>query len=908
MAGQVVETLMVELDGRTIQLEAKIAQMEARLKQFEGRATQASAAPAAAAANLGQRYANAGRAIAMAGEQAARTGKLAGEAGRQMLSQGANMALFFGPAGAITGGVAIATLAIVELFRRSREEMAETARAFRADLADIVRASDLRKLAGSGGLLQTLFSGDPQALLEGKRKDESDDEFLVRSRGIQGIQRAIDALKKIKEAGVSASGETLRSAQEAEEAIKRLTKLLGDPRDPTTLLGKYALAGGQLDPLTRSAVQETARGVRDDEIKSAQKLAQEQEALRRGAQDALARLTKTLTDDLTLELDRLKRLVAEKFGAAVPEEIKRQLDAMEANIGAVGFFEVLDDSLADAESRMETALGQMQLGSSELAIELHRQLQLMADATEQQMIGVDVALEEYKKLEDRLKKIRDLQIKVAAGIADAGAGDPKPEADTSVRDAIEMGRQVEAAARGALQLAEAFGIVDENTSSVLQNIVQIAANIPALSEVLGADKLDVGKLAATALPVLGGIAGLVSQIFGDSPAEQQRRQTLEANSKAIRELTSKVGLLGEALDISGTDLTAADPALAALFAELDRYEQLAGRTTGTFLIPRDFTQSAFDALPAEMRDLIQRIADELNVELNGTEESFRQLQQAIDQARAKMTEFGEDFDSVLAQLDFESAIFGDKGPLDRLKKLLETFGSAAATGVPGGLARRAGLGAVSPAIAQILAAGDPNTPEGRAAIRAMIQQFAALMAGGGGILDASLLGDLNSDEFRRLLVDLIEQLNALDGETGSTQGSSINRSITEVTGSRLEARLANIQVFDERTAIAAEAIAAMLSGISPIAAPALSLVSGSGPGGGVAIGDIFIESISIILPDGVSPDPGVLTQEIGGQLAAAIRRAVEDPRILERIDQGLGARRLDRARKLGNNRFKGGRR
>lgn len=94
--------------------------------------------------------------------------------------------------------------------------------------------------------------------------------------------------------------------------------------------------------------------------------------------------------------------------------------------------------------------------------------------------------------------------------------------------ALLIGNAVE----GALQLAKAFGLVSDRTASILTNITQVAAGIGPLTKALSIGKMGgASGIAATALPVIGGIAGLASSIFGgaerDREAARRLRQAME---------------------------------------------------------------------------------------------------------------------------------------------------------------------------------------------------------------------------------------------------------------------------------------------------------------------------------------------------------------------------------------------
>jgi hypothetical protein len=136
------------------------------------------------AAPTGRQWGTASRQIAGGLEQVARTGKITGESLKSVISNAAEMAFMFGAGGPIVAALGITGVAIYERLTRNFEEASEKARAFRRELAEVARG-------GSGTdakeFVSRLRSGDPFAAIEGKRKDESDMDFLMRSRGIAGL-------------------------------------------------------------------------------------------------------------------------------------------------------------------------------------------------------------------------------------------------------------------------------------------------------------------------------------------------------------------------------------------------------------------------------------------------------------------------------------------------------------------------------------------------------------------------------------------------------------------------------------------------------------------------------------------------------------------------------------------------
>jgi hypothetical protein len=122
--GQVVNSVVTEVTAETEGLRTKLQVAEGYIDQLK----QQTATAGTAATQTGQKFSSAARNIASATENMARLGRVTGESAKQVIAQASNIAFAFGPTGAIVGAVGIATLAIVQLFRRTSEEAERTKR------------------------------------------------------------------------------------------------------------------------------------------------------------------------------------------------------------------------------------------------------------------------------------------------------------------------------------------------------------------------------------------------------------------------------------------------------------------------------------------------------------------------------------------------------------------------------------------------------------------------------------------------------------------------------------------------------------------------------------------------------------------------------------------------------------
>lgn len=94
------------------------------------------------------------------------------------------------------------------------------------------------------------------------------------------------------------------------------------------------------------------------------------------------------------------------------------------------------------------------------------------------------------------------------------------------------------AARGAISLANEFGTIDDQTASVLNNVVNLADSLKN-----GLAGISAGNLVGA----VGALAGIMGGIFGEGPQTAARRALFEKNNQRLQELKDR---MGELLNIS----------------------------------------------------------------------------------------------------------------------------------------------------------------------------------------------------------------------------------------------------------------------------------------------------------------------------------------------------------------------
>lgn len=602
------------------------------------------------------------------------------------------------------------------------------------------------------------------------------------------------------------------------------------------------------------------RRLSDEEKRRLEQLAKERAQFLEQAEDALVRATTSAVDDLELQLKRLETAAGKIFKDELPPRVREWLARLREEIAQTGIIEQLESQFDALQTRLEEAGNEVRDGWVGSITQVIDPLDVIRGQVEGQLALTRANTAEHERLLGLLDKIKAAQ----KGVADARRRDPNEADPAKARreqlarlDAMrDQARTIESAARGALQLAEAFGIVDENASRALQSIVQIGANIG------GAIAGDLTSL----LSVGGGLASLVAGMFGESPAQQRAREVMIENTEAIRALTERVGEFG--LNITGNLFTEAQRALGKVLPLGGALGKVLPLGAQNFWLENGLQQLDRLGLSlAEIRDL----ARELNITFAGTFPTFKELQALFDAMRqAEITQFSQSITGMLDALQIEVDLFDISDPIAQLSRLRDVltdpkFGS--------------------PALTQALAGLDLSTPEGRRRAEEAIQNLFRMMQDpqGRGVTPGWLFGDMTGAQF-------VEQLQALerllDEASGAAQGQtnqfSVDRSITEVTGSRLAGILTTSEIHLAAIREYTAGILASIAGAPKLSPPPLSALEGMGAVAITINGGI---NISLSVP------PGSDAQAIGQAVGAAV---------VESIDKELGSRYRTRRLMAGN--------
>lgn len=298
-----------------------------------------------------------------------------------------------------------------------------------------------------------------------------------------------------------------------------------------------------------------------------------------------------------------------------------------------------------------------------------------------------------------------------------------PKVDENIDKTRDLTREVGTVARGALDLAQSFGVVDAEAASLLNSVVNIASALP---RALAGDITSIGG-------IIGGVANIAAQI---TQGDQARRKLLSDNTRSLDRLSKEVS--GLRLNVTGETFAKVQDVLSKVVPNL----KLGGLQN--FAGDMSTLATALRGSGLTMADL-EAVAKELGIGLRDGSGNFRR--EALGQLLQAMglvtpTTMGSSFADQRALMEDRFGVQGTSAT----QQLADLFG----------LGTRFGVGALGRAF-------DPNDlSTTRASLGALFEQFAA------GGLSASDLGGLTSSEFRDLLLDLIKRTDDLLGGGAST--------------------------------------------------------------------------------------------------------------------------------------------
>ncbi len=470
-----VQSLLVEMDARTAKLDAALAAVTQRINAVK----QSTEATSTAGAQLGGKYAAGALRAAGALETMARSGEVAGGSAKTLLSTVSNIAFSFGAGGALVGAAGVAGLALVQMFSKAREE-AEKANAEFAKTIDAIG-----KLSTAGAV---------------ERLNEEAPKRSQASRAMLEAQRALDELQR--SAPTSSSG--FAGAKGAD--VGYMNQLAAAKRAVDETTTAYVRQLAIVNALT---AQVNKRVEIDDAARRFPEERRQQEEATSRELERQAKIRKDLADQID---DAVAR--AQKATAASLQAWEETTAAGEKAAAAVG------DLHLEAEKYIATLLGD-ELKKQELELEARlAKLRGAAAKADQRgdTGGADRLRNDANEMQRAANAARVWREQLAAagtpieqiGVASERTADATSKTAHAIADAV----------RGALDLADAFGLADASLSGIVSGLTQIIGNIGPLKEALTMRTSEVAgtgwsDVIMKALPVAGGIAAVISSITGN---------------------------------------------------------------------------------------------------------------------------------------------------------------------------------------------------------------------------------------------------------------------------------------------------------------------------------------------------------------------------------------------------------
>jgi hypothetical protein len=801
----VVRQVVAEVKAKGEQFEAEMKKIEARAKSSKG----AIEGTGAGADAVGRKFEMAGRQIASATETIARTGKVSGEAGKTMLAAAGQIAFGFGPGGIAIGALSIFGLAVATAMGRARAETKATREEFEKTLRVM---SEGRDYEGTARTWMRTAMGDPT----------SDDRF--EQMGFLPLQERIRQFREARQRALPGGGFQIMTtpAERLELAamVEALEKLRVKYDAVTAAMNEQAAAKVRRDAeVARLKAEEDAS---DAAKKGAEKAREQGERAAEAFAEGFARVQLQILGSAGDRAGaQIQQLIEEGLRIGAPAEQIAALERMKAQaMLAADGVAALKAAWEDYESG--TGVGSGPWGAVVAGAGQLVKLSAAIDDARSKLLFLEEGTDGYRAVQAELNTLLEKFRKLT------GQDDGK---DPKLVDATrETALQLQQAADGALQLAQNLFGAEAGAIGTLRAVTQIAGNLPTLAKAFGDGGSTLGKVSG----VLG-ILGAVTSLFSDR-AERQAE-----NTKALRDLTARLTLLGSGLGGSGADLATGRAGTGRILDEMRR------RGPGSWqAIAHEFGISI---------DELKRIAADYGIELDGGVKSLIALQKALDDAALKLAEFGTDLDSQRSWAAAYAQAFGITDPSALLGLTQQTYGGR------------------SPALDSALQGLDLSTAEGRAAARKNLQDLLMLMQAGGDIVTGGMLGTLGGDEFLQAILDLIASLNDVDESQGintSTVGSGdrvITASDTQITADQAS-RLLGVQT----SALAELRLIreAVVASRTPMPVPVLTAgFSSPGTGGGLVI--------------------NIAQEFYGATSPREVARATSDA-VVEAIDRGLGRR------------------
>lgn len=437
--------------------------------------------------------------------------------------------------------------------------------------------------------------------------------------------------------------------------------------------------------------------------------------------------------------------------------------------------------------------------------------------------------------------------------------------------------------RGAVQLGQAFGIVDANLAQALS----------AVGDMAGSLKLILGGAGgvSTWLSLAGSVTSIIGGLFGGAPTPQQleSQRIQQANTDALRAVAKVVGEWSSQL--TGTAVTTALGVTTAFLDPSRRNEWSNTGPKGSTSLDRGGIDRILREQGLTLREF-KDLAEEFNVEIDTSSyfnllESLRKLDEVIK--NTELTRFARTWAGQLEQLGLEFELFDITDPVEQLKRLQELALDnptldAAAKNVMRALGQE--IPPLSDALANVVKGLDLTSQGGRTEADRRIRELFTKIQG--GTLTPAELGGLTPGELEAALRELETLMDTIAQQQGElTGGGPIQATfgresvITEATGSQITGLLLSHDVkLGDLVSLASAMLEALQALVLPPALAVGSFDRFAGPAGALAqaqrleLSAVFNVHVLGNLPEA----DAAATGELVGQAAA------------ERFDAELAAR------------------
>lgn len=604
-------------------------------------------------------------------------------------------------------------------------------------------------------------------------------------------QEFTNTLKDRQEAELAAAQATAAIAKRTEEQIKledKLRQQLGD------LVAQQTL----------TAVEQQERALDKLEAKFRATFGEIPEIAARD----FARLRQVIAD---ARIEEAATAIAEEFG----QRLSEGLEAIE--IETIG--------IEDETVRTNAQLERQRALLAALVTDLQARLKL-TDLTEKEERALQRALvtttKELRKInseeKDRLKAATTAEQKLAQ------------QRFESLQTTIGL---IRLATEGTADLANAFGLVDDATLKVIDNLLQAGQAAQTVINAIATGAGGISAIVAGGVGVIGALTGLLGG--GPSPEALARQKILQENIKALRELRDSVVDLKGSFDITGGDFAKAAADLVTFELELGSLISLIEAGIGVVFSPEEI-----EALGINLANL-DRVAKELGITIrdeagNIIPKALLDLQRALDAVEESLIGFPDTIAGIFARLQAEFDIFDVTDPIEQFRRLQEALldiqtVDAAEIGriladTTLSLTQRmmeiskafTAAGAnLTPFLAQLLAI-DVTTAEGRQQAEQLIRTLFTQLAE--GIITPEALGAATFEEAVEILRKMESLLDNIDDSqaegTGELEGQTqdIRRTvqITELQASQLLAFQSTLVIRAEQRNILLQAILAAVGG------------------------------------------------------------------------------------------------